>query len=265
MRRFLIVLVVSCVAAAGCANKEATVGAEAGVSGEENKPGSSLAYEHTVHIALPGQRIEERMQATRAACLDQRFGACTLLSFEQDAGENATGSLMLRVLPAAVEPLTALAGEGGEFGSRLTRADDLAEAVADTTSQIERLQLNREKLLQLQVRADLSVADALNIARELAAIESSLQAYERSAADQARRIETNLLTLRFTTGDSTSRWSRLRETLTGSLDTVVDGIANAIEVVAYVLPLLFVAFPAALLWRYFWRRSTRRWAEKSRE
>jgi len=257
MRLIRVLMVVLCLLLASCAKKSA-VDASARLSGEQGKPGSSLAYEHSIEITLPREVFSARMDAVRAACLDERFGACSLLSVEQNAGEHPRGALTVRLLPAAVEPLTALASEGGELGSRETRAEDLAEAVADTGAQLDRLTLQREKLLQFQSRDDLSVSDMLTIARELASVEAELQGQQRNAANQTRRLESNLLTLKFATPYETSRFTRLSEAFSESIDTALDGMIDAVEYVAYCIPLLVVAFPLALFWRFLWRRATRR-------
>ncbi len=257
MRPIFVLILLLIVALAGCAKKSG-LDSSSSLSGEQGKPGSSLAYEHSIEITLPREGFGARMDAVRAACLDERFGACSLLSVEQNAGDHPRGALTVRLLPTAVEPLTALAGEGGEFGSRETRAEDLAEAVADTSAQLDRLTLQREKLMQFQARDDLSVSDMLTIARELASVEAELQGQQRNAANQTRRLESNLLTLKFDTPYETARFTRLSEAFTESIDTALDGMIDAIEYVAYCIPLLVVAFPLALFWRFLWRRATRR-------
>lgn len=256
MRLFQLLLLVFCLALAACA-KKSSVDAGPSVAGEQSRPGASLAYEHSVAILLPREGFGQRLEAVRSACLDERFGTCGLLSFEQSSDHRPSGSISVRLLPEAVEPLVALATEGGTLGSRKTRAEDLAEAVADTEAHLERLNLQRSALLQYQSRAELSVTDMLTIARELAAVEAGLQGHQRSAANQVRRLETNLLTFSFNTPFENSKLSRLGEALTESLDTAIDGIADAIAFVAYGLPILIIAFPLALLWRALWRRATR--------
>jgi hypothetical protein len=243
--------------ALGACAKKSSVEPGQSIAGEQSKPGASLAYEHTVAITAPREGFDQRLEAVRAACLDERFGACSLLSFEQSSDYRLSGSISVRLVPDAVEPLVALATEGGEQGSRTTRAEDLAEAVADTAAHLERLQLQRSSLLQYQSRPDLSVSDMLTIARELSAIEAELQGHERSAANQTRRLETNLLTFAFTTPYEDSRFTRLSEALADSLDTAIEGVTDAIGFVAYGLPILIVAFPLALFWRMLWRRATR--------
>ncbi len=37
----------------------------------------------------------------------------------------------------------------------------------------------------------------------------------------------------------------------------VDGMVQAIELVAFGVPLLVIAFPVALFWRWAWRKATR--------
>lgn len=256
MRALQLLLLALCLALAACA-KTSSVDPGPTVTGEQSRPGASLAYEHSVAITLPREGFGQRLEAVRSACLDERFGACSLLSFEQSSEHRPSGAISVRLLPEAVEPLVALATEGGKLGSRKTRAEDLAEAVADTEAHLERLQLQRSTLLQYQAQPDLSLSDMLTIARELAAVEAGLQGHQRSAANQVRRLETNLLTFSFNTPYEVSRLSRLGDALTESLDTAISGIADAIAFVAYGLPILIVAFPLALLWRSLWRRATR--------
>ncbi|MBF3217682.1 hypothetical protein HKT45_41070, partial [Pseudomonas aeruginosa] len=78
-----------------------------------------------------------------------------------------------------------------------TRAEDLAQAVADTRQQRERLQREYQTLQQYQGRKDMSVGDLLALAKEIAAVEAQLADNAQAGAQQQRRIATNLLTLSF--------------------------------------------------------------------
>lgn len=238
---------------AGCSRKVVEETAPS-VSGESGKPGSHLAYEHRIDALLPAEVIPARMEEVRTACSKAQFGGCSLLRFEQSDGEYPRGMVTLRVAPDAVEPLAALATKEGRMGSRETSAEDLAEAVEDSALQRERLELQRNSLLEFRARRDLSVSDLISISRELAAVESALQSQERTAAEQQRRIETNLLSIHFATDRRPSRWSRIGDAFDGLLDSVIDGSAESIEMLAFGLPFLLLAFPLALLWRWLWRR-----------
>ncbi|WP_068826234.1 DUF4349 domain-containing protein [Pseudomonas sp. BMS12] len=254
MNRWLLVLLL---ALAGCSDK----GGEeygAAIQGEQNKPGSYLAYEHSVGIELPAERIAERLTATRQACLEERFGACSLIGAEQSSGQYPSGELTLRIVPAGVEKISAFAAEGGEQVRRFTRAEDLAQAVADNRQQREQLLRQQQTLQQYQQRTDLSVSDLLALARELAAVEVQLQALDQQAAQQQRRLDTNLLTLNFSSRYQRSRMGQIGEAAGNLLDNFTEGCVAVLEFIGYGLPFLILLFPLALLLRGLWRRLTQR-------
>lgn len=255
MKRWMVPLLLA--ALAGCTEKGGDTAGGAALQGESNKAGSYLAYEHHVSIELPGERIAERLAATREACLDERFGACSLIAAEQSSGEYPRGELTLRIVPTGVEKLTVFAAEGGEQTSRLTRAEDLAQAVTDNRQQRDQLLRQQQTLLQYQGRDDLAVADLLALAKELAAIEVQLQALSQEAAQQQRRLDTNLLTLSFSSPHELSRLGLIGDAASRLLDNLAEGTAAVIEFVGYGLPFLVLLFPLALLLRWLWRRITR--------
>ncbi len=244
---------------AGCGKQVTSVGmsAERGVQGL-TETDDFLAYEHHVWIELPAASLDAQIRSVRDACQSGTHGRCSLIEHSQASGVRASGKVKLRIAPAGVEAMVGVAAIGGEQTRRSTQAEDLAQAVADTTRQLDQLKLQRVLLLEFQQRKDLGVADMLSIAREMAAVETSLASAERDAAQQTLRLQTNLLTIEFSTpSEPASRTARLRDALSGSLDSSVDGLAQAIETFAYVLPLLLFGFPLALLWRWLWRKATR--------
>jgi hypothetical protein len=170
------------------------------------------------------------------------------------------------VVPAGVEPLVALAGEGDKIEKRSTKADDLADAVADVAAQQDLLQRQRETLLGFVSRKDIAVADMIAVSQQLASVESTLQGLAQQSADQRRRIETNLLKIQLysiSIGESdvdlsfSESWETFKESL-------AEGIAASAEYVGYSLPLLLVVFPLALMWRWCWRWATRKSREAGR-
>lgn len=239
---------------AACSHKQ-EVTPQAGVSGEKNKAGAQLAYEHHLTLRLPSAAIAPRLAEARAACDAARFGQCSVLRIEQSSWD---ASITVRIVPAGVEPLVALAAKGGEVGERETSAEDLAPAVADNQRQQALLKAQQQRLDALAARKDLAVADLIALGKEQAAIESQLQALERESAGQQHRIDTNLLTLRLRPLGADSRGTRLRESLAGVFDQFVDGLANAVEAISYGLPFVLLGFPLLLLWLWLWRRFARR-------
>lgn len=257
--RWLVLLIVALGVLPACEKKAIRVAQpEDAVAGEQAKAGAFLAYEHAVRIALDERdAIPVRIAAVRDACADERFGACSLLSLEQDSGRYPDGRIVVRIVPAGVEPLVKLAAEGGAIRSRKTSAEDLAQAVADNAKQRELLMRQRAKFEELQVRKDLAVADRLALARELTALEVQLDTAEQASAQQRRRIETNRLTIDFTAPSAESENSRIGNALRNLWDSFSEGVADAIEYVGYLLPFLVLGFPLLLLMRWLWRRATR--------
>lgn len=256
MVRFATTLLLVALMLGGCA-KEGVVGVGS-MEGAVGKAGTSLAYEHNVSVSLPGDALKQRMQAVREACTDERFGNCSLLRFEETAARNWSGVVAVRLAPLAVEPLIGLASTEGSIGSRQTRAEDLAVAVADVSRERDQLSAQRGKLIAFQDRKDLAVADMIALARELAEVESALVNLSQTSAGLQRRIETNLLTIQFSAEQSRSRWSGIGNSLSDALDSFADGASEAVGMIAFGLPFLIVLFPLALLWRWLWRRATAR-------
>lgn len=231
----------------------------AGFMGEKAQAGAFLAYEHSVGIELDKAVIAQRVTDTRQACTSGRFGACDLLGIEQGDSNYRAGSLRVRIVPEGVEPLVALAGDGGKLLSRQTHAEDLAQAVSDNNQVRERLQRQYKTLEQFQDRKDLSVSDMLALAREMAEVQVQLDATSQEAAQQQRRINTNLLTLNFSSEEQRpGRFSRIGDAFGNLLDNATDGTTKALEVLGYSIPFLIVLFPLALLVRWLWRKVTRR-------
>lgn len=243
----------------GCGNKPADVEDSAGsLQGEPAKPGSTLAYEHSLRIQAAPETMQARVDELRAACNDARFGACSLLEVEVTAGDWPSASIAVRTVPAAVEPFVKLAARGNRIAWRQTHAEDLAEAIATATDRRGMLERQRDALAGMQSRKDLTPTDLVSIAQQAAAVEQALQSLAQEGAERDRRIETNKLTIAFASnrGDASSLgvgdlWEQFS-------DSFVEGVANAAEYLGYLLPLIFIAFPLALGWRAAWRRVTRR-------
>lgn len=255
LSHWLVVVVFSLVAGVGCTKK---VGVEqaVSVSGEAADPASALAYEHQVSISVAKQDVDSRMQDVRTACTELRFGACELLQFEQRQGDWPGGTLVMRAAPDAIEPMVKLAGTSGTVGNRSTIAHDLSRHVAESDRELQRLQARRAELVAFRERENLAVADMLALANEIATVETSLAEVGKRAAEHDRRISTNLLTLQWSSYGTESAWSAVREAITDSGDTAIEGLAEAISYLVMLIPALLLAFPLALLWRAAWRRAT---------
>lgn len=202
--------------------------------------GAMLAYEHNAVIAIDADAIPQRLQAARAACDSARFGACVVLSVQQSGGDHPAGTLGMRIAPAGVEPMIALASDGAKLGSRSTRAEDLAVLVRDNSQLQERLRKEMARLQEFQQRRELAVADMIALSKQLAETEAQLLAVEQEAAQHRRRIDTQLLTLDFQPPGGETGRNEIGQALRDSGEILSMGTAWTIRAVAFLVPLLLV-------------------------
>jgi hypothetical protein len=251
-KRWMLVATLALVAA-GCSRKQEV--APLPVVGETAKAGAKLAYEHQLRIELPEEQIAPRIAAVREACESARFGTCNVLSLEQS---DHSGSLTLRVVPSGVEPLTRIASQNGKLAWRQTHAEDLADAVNDNDQKLKQLEAYSAQVEQLSQRKDLSPSDLIALGHERAQIQVERENLQNVAAQQQRRIDTNLLQLDFS---DVTDGHHFGISLSDVTDQLSDGVRDALQMLAYGIPFLLLAFPLALVWRWIWRKVTR----KSRE
>jgi hypothetical protein len=237
----------------GCKARDAD--SPVSMQGEASKPGSFLAYEHELRVQSPDPGA--RLDAARSACVDEQFGACSVLKIDLQRGDETTqATLVLRLAPEAVEGLIGVTSLGGQIQSRTTSAEDLADAVADNAQQLQEVTSIQARLEALQARPDLSVADVLTLTRELASLDAQRVDLQRTAVQQRRRIETNLLTLQLDNASAPSTFGAIGDAFGNGLDSLTEGTAETVGMIAYGLPFLILAFVVALIWRFLWRRLT---------
>ena len=207
-------------------------------------------------MTLPAEQIPDRLRQVQAACTAGTHGQCVVLAVHQQGGDWPSASLRVRIEPAGVEPMIALASAGAQLGSRSTRAEDLAVVVRDNALAQRRLRNERERLQEFQSRRDLSVGDMIALSRQLAEVDAQLEAAEREAAQHRRRIDTQLLALDFGPGASQASRNEVWQAIRDSGATLSAGLAWTIRAVAFLLPLLLVGL--ALL------AAVRRWRRRRR-
>ncbi|KOR39594.1 hypothetical protein ADT25_21565 [Xanthomonas oryzae] len=246
----------------GCAKHQAEMAADGGAAapGPPTAQGNALAYEHDVRIELPADQIGQRIAAIRIACQDAQFGDCALLAVEQEGGRDPSGRVSVRLAPDGIEPMVQLAGQHGDVAARSTRADDLAQQIADTGLAQARLQKEHARLLELQQHRDLAVTDLLVLSKRLAEIEAEAQQPQQQAAQQQRRVRTQFLTLNFrSTGGEQGRGEiEIAEAAAEFGEVFSSSVAFVIRAVAALLPIAVVALIAGWLLLQAWRWRARR-------
>ena len=225
-----------------------------GLVGQLNAEGSFLAYAHDATIRTAADQIGPRVDGVREACMTRRFGECTVLGASQQAGEYPSGMLHLRAEPKAVQPLVALAADGAELASRSTSAEDLADAVRDNGLRRARLEKQHARLLEFLDRRDLTAESLVALTGQLAQIEAELQYAEQEAAQQQRRIRTNLLTLNFVTEGVTVETSAVRRSLQNASNVLDGSVATLITIAVALLPFAVIGAVGLFVLRAWWRR-----------
>ncbi|MGV8959509.1 MAG: DUF4349 domain-containing protein [Stenotrophomonas sp.] len=233
---------------------------EAGGAGEDaaeamqSPEGAFLAYEHSVQLQMPGKDIAPRVKAVSAACQSGKWGDCAVLNISQQAGDTPSASIKVRVAPAGVEPLIALASENGQITTRTTQAEDLAQQVADTKLTQARLKNEHDRLLEYQQRRDIQVADLLTIAGRLSEIEAGLEQANRDGAQQRRRIDTQLLTLDLESTNSQRSRSAVGRALSEFGGIFTTSLAYLIRIFAGLLPVMVIGGAVVWVIAKLWRR-----------
>lgn len=233
-------------ALAGCGKHEMASTGAAAAEAVQSPQGAFLAYEHTVQLQLPGKEVAPRVKAVADACQSAKFGDCAVLNVSQQAGDTPRGTIKVRIAPKGVEPLIALATDKGEVVTRNTEAEDLAQQVADTQLMQDRLKNEHARLVEYQQRRDLAVADLLTISQRLSEIEASLQQANRDAAQQHRRIDTQLVTINLESTNSQRNRSEIGRAFGDFGEIFSTSLAYLIRVVAGLLPVVIVG--GFLLW-----------------
>lgn len=245
-----------------CANKERVPGggAPAPMAAIKQGEGQFLAYTHEVRVELDGERIGPRLQALAESCQKAQFGDCTLLEMSEgdytprpDALRHEA-RIRVRLAPDGVGPFIALAGRDGHIANRSTDAEDLAEQVADTRRTQDRLQREYEKLSVMQQRADVKVADLLAISQRMSEIEAGLEAANREAAQQRRRIDTQLVTVQLVPPSGETGRSEIGAAVRDFGGVFTSSVAFVIRAVAALVPVGVVLWLLGWVGLVLWRR-----------
>jgi hypothetical protein len=218
---------------------------------------STLSREHTVVIDVSETALETGFRRVVDRCTADSDHHCTILQSDLSSGQSPVGLVKLRIDPAAVEELVTFASGLGRLERRSTTVEDLAESIQDTQSRVEMLTTYRKQLLELRAKAGTNIEAAIKIASELATVQSDLERVTGEAAFQTKRVNTDVITLRFDVTEQLAFWRLVREALRDFRGHLTEGMSQAITAVAYIVPWLFIVVPGLYLLRFLWRRRGR--------
>ncbi|WP_052116174.1 DUF4349 domain-containing protein [Noviluteimonas dokdonensis] len=217
--------------------------------------GTSLAYEHEVEIRMAARDIPARVTTVQQACFAQTVGDCAVLDVRQSGGDTPSASITVRVAPDGIDKLIGSASQGGEIRSRSTHAEDLAERVSANALIRSRLEKEHARLIAFQDKPDVKLGDMLKLSERLAEVEASLDIAKQEQAQQRRRIDTNRLTIDFSTTAAEKGGSAIGNAFRDSGAIMADVVAWLIRFVAGAIPVVILLWGA---WAAL-RRMRRAW------
>lgn len=236
---------------------ESSVLVDSAGSGGAAKRESFLAYEHSVRIETAHDQVAAAHASVEAACRQAQPDPCDILESRVNTGESPTAFLKLRATAAQVKALVAGLKDKGEVTDQTTSAEDLAAPIADATKQLAMLTDYRGKLEGLQAKAVNDVESLIKLNRELAEVQSRIEALAGQQAHLMKRVRTEVLMLRIETQGGRSAWQPVGRALRDFGRNLAEGTSTAIIGVAFLLPWAVVLGLFGWLLRWLWKRRKR--------
>lgn len=212
-----------------------------------------LAYEHNVDAKVDVGKLLALHRSIVDRCIGDNEFQCVVLESNLQSGTYSSGSIRLRLLPGGVNNYLQLLDQGGEILARNSRADDLTDAVVDTEKRIDMLTKHQVRLEELGARETGNIDALLKIANELATVQSQLEFARGKEQRLAKRVKTDLLTIRLSSNQVSSKWGVVGDSIDSFGDDLAYATANAISFTASVLPWIPIVVLLAWLLRFFWR------------
>lgn len=215
----------------------------------------TLAYEHSVSIELDPKLVSARLREIEAACTSGKPVECTVLevNLHRD-GDVFNGMIRMRIAPQGVDSTIAAASQDGTVSSRLTRAEDLAQPMADTQRRLSLMTTHRDRLTELMKSKDLKIEQLITVSKELASVQTEIDALGTQQAQLRRRVDTDLLTINLSPprAEYFSQQTPIRDALKLFGSNFREAIGQVINFIAVVVPWLVIILPGLYLLRAFW-------------
>jgi hypothetical protein len=228
-------------------------------------PIAYLAYSYAVGVEVPGPRLTGLMDAHMQACVAAGPRLCQLIGSERSGDPEAyiTGSLNIRGEPAWLRGfMDRLDGQtreaGGRVRSRSTTTEDLTRAIVDTEANQRAKRALRDRLQRLLESRPGRLSDLLEVERELARVQSEIDATESNLAVMRTRVDMSELRISYESAPrsvASDTLEPLGDAVASFVGIVVKGAAAIITLTAIILPFALVIW--AIAWLLLWVRRRR--------
>jgi hypothetical protein len=246
---------------------EAPMMAAGAVAASQVQRKDTLAYEHSVAIELDGKLLPDRLREIESACAAGKPAECTVLEVSLRSRKDVySGLIKMRIAPQGVDSTIEAASLGGKLMSRSTQAEDLAQPIADTQQQLALMTTHRDRLAEIMKSKDLKIEQLITVSKELATVQTQIDALGTQQAQLRRRVDTDLLTIHLSPPDGAyqSQQTPIRDALRVFGSNFRDAVSQVITFIAFLLPWLVILLPALLLLRLFWSWAGR-WLARRRQ
>ena len=229
--------------------------APATVGGQSLQRRDSLAYEHDVSVELPGEVVPTRLREIESACAAGKPAECTVLEVSLHGQKDVfSGTIRMRIAPQGVDSIIESASQGGKLISRSTRAEDLAQPIADTQQRLALMTTHRDRLAEFMKSKGIKVEQLITVSKELATVQTEIDSLSTAKAQLQRRIDTDLLTIQLSPprAEYMSQDSPVRDSLRLFGSNFREAVGQVISFVAILLPWLVILLPLLFLLRVVW-------------
>ncbi len=225
---------------------------------------SYLAYRYTFGYALPAKSVIKTANAHAEFCQNAGPQKCQLLSSNnaKHSESDSYANLSLRVAPNWLNEfkqnltMTIEAEDGTLMNSGLT-AEDLTRSILDTDARLKALRTLRIRLQNLLETKDAELNELLSLERELSRVQGQIESTSSQLKALRKRVNMSVVDISYQSqavSVSRDKISPIGRALKAFIGNIAQGVANVINVIAYILPWMILVIPALWLIRRFWRR-----------
>lgn len=232
---------------------------------QQGQTAQQIAYTYEYAFAVPSPRMQELMEAQKAACQQAGLATCYVVSSSisglgQDA---ASGQMQIKAATAWIASFqsglpASLKAFGARVDSTTTQAEDLTTQIIDITARLNSNKTLRDRLQALLKDRPGKLGDLLDIERELARVQGEIDSTESVLAAMRLRVAMSTLTLSYTgeySAVSESIWRPLGDAFKAFLPNIVDSLAWIVQAVSSLLIWIVILGVAV----FFWKPWRRRW------
>lgn len=209
-------------------------------SGEPHKDSNTLAYEHTVNLNAASGEISKVYSAITASCMKVMSPKCVVLESNIQSGNRVEAFLKIRAEPAELKKIMGDLKQFGDIHSQSSKAEDLAGPMADGKRTLAMKVEYRSRLEDLLKKATNDIESLIKLNKELAEVQSQIEAISGENAFMQKRVQTEILNLYIRPFISGSAWGSSTSLLSDINSSLASGSLSAITGLAFLLPWMLV-------------------------